>query len=130
MKRDCYFSVDIESSGPIPHKYSMLSLGACVIENLEKIFYAEFQPTSLDFVPDALKVSGFDLEKLRREGELPQAAMKRFKDWIESCAGDGKPVFVGFNAAYDWQFVNWYFHSFLGVNPFGFAALDIKSYFM
>jgi hypothetical protein len=30
MKPERYFSVDIESAGPIPGKYSMLSLGAPV----------------------------------------------------------------------------------------------------
>ena len=128
--KDCYFSVDIESAGPIPGKYSMLSLGACVVEKPEQSFYVEFKPISSEFVADALKVSGFDLDKLRREGEAPEAAMKRFKAWVESCAGGCKPVFVGFNGAYDWQFVNWYFHSFVGANPFGFGAVDIKSYFM
>ena len=39
-------------------------------------------------------------------------------------------MFVGFNAAFDWSFVNYYFHQFLGENPFGFAALDIKSLYM
>ena len=26
--------------------------------------------------------------------------------------------------------MNYYFHKFLGENPFGFAALDIKAYYM
>jgi ribonuclease T len=39
-------------------------------------------------------------------------------------------VFVGFNAAFDWSFVNYYFYQFFGQNPFGFAALDIKSLYM
>lgn len=41
-----------------------------------------------------------------------------------------KPVFVGFNATFDWPFVNFYFHEFLGENPFGFGGIDIKSYYM
>jgi DNA polymerase III epsilon subunit-like protein len=45
-------------------------------------------------------------------------------------AGKSKPVFVGFNACFDWSFVNWYFHKFTGENPFGFSALDIKAYYM
>jgi hypothetical protein len=39
-------------------------------------------------------------------------------------------VFVGLNAPFDWSFVNYYFHHFLGRNPFGFTALDIKALFM
>ncbi|WP_373858162.1 hypothetical protein AAH434_15515 [Klebsiella pneumoniae] len=34
---------------------------------------------------------------------------------------------VAIHASFDWSFINYYFHSFLGGNPFGIAALDIKS---
>jgi DNA polymerase III epsilon subunit-like protein len=39
-------------------------------------------------------------------------------------------VFVAFNAPFDWMFVNDYFHHYLGRNPFGHRALDIKAVFM
>ena len=56
--------------------------------------------------------------------------MRRFRAWIEEVAGDAMPVFVGFNAPFDWSFVNYYFHKFIGENPFGFTALDIKALWM
>lgn len=130
MKSECYFSVDIESSGPIPGKYSMLSIGACVVGNPDKYFYVELKPISYEFVPDALKISGFDLHRLEKDGESPATAMNNFRMWVEATAADCKAVFVGFNACYDWQFVNWYLESFTGGNPFGFGGIDIKSYFM
>jgi len=130
MKPEIYFSVDIESAGPIPGKYSMLSIGACVVGTPGTTFYAELKPISLDFVPEALKVSGFDLGRLTREGQAPAEAMKAFRQWVESEARNSKAVFVGFNACFDWQFINWYFESFTEGNPFGFGGIDIKSYFM
>ena len=130
MKPERYFSVDIESSGPIPGKYSMLSLGACVVGNPENTFYVELKPISKDFIPDALTVSGFDLDRLEQLGEPPMEAMKKFRSWVETAAADHKAVFVGFNACYDWQFVNWYLESFAVGNPFGFGGIDIKSYYM
>ncbi len=130
MKPERYFSVDIESSGPIPGKYSMLSLGACVVGNPNENFYVELKPISKEFVPDALKVSGFDLNRLEKEGKPPVEAMKAFRQWVLTAAENHKVVFVGFNACYDWQFVNWYLESFTGDNPFGFGGIDIKSYFM
>ena len=130
MKPDRYFSVDIESSGPIPGRYSMLSLGACAVDEPELSFYVEFQPISAEFVPEAMKVSAFDLEKLKKTGTAPTQAMADFQKWIEENSSGQKPVFVGFNASYDWQFVNWYFDSFVGSNPFGFGAVDIKSFYM
>ena len=130
MKPERYFSVDIESSGPIPGKYSMLSIGACVVGNPEKSFYVELKPISSEFIPDALKISGFDLGRLEKEGKSPAEAMNAFRSWVETTAAEHKAVFVGFNACYDWQFVNWYLESFTGGNPFGFGGIDIKSYFM
>ena len=41
-----------------------------------------------------------------------------------------QPLFVAFNAAFDWMFVNYYFYHFLGHNPFGHAAIDIKAFYM
>ncbi len=130
MKPERYFSVDIESSGPIPGRYSMLSLGACIVGDPGESFYVELKPISPDFIPDALKVSGFDLGVLERSGQPPEDAMPAFRRWVEQAAGEAKPVFVGFNACYDWQFVNWYLETYAGGNPFGFGGVDIKSFFI
>lgn len=57
--------------------------------------------------------------------------MRRFAAWLAKlAANDGTVVFVGFNAPFDWSFVNYYFHRFTGNNPFGFTALDIKALYM
>jgi hypothetical protein len=56
--------------------------------------------------------------------------MPAFRRWVEEIAGPDRAVFVGFNACYDWQFVNWYLETYAGGNPFGFGGVDIKSYFM
>ena len=130
MKPDVYFSVDIEASGPIPAKFSMLALGACLVTDVEKNFYVELQPISNDFVPKALEVSGFDLAALKESGRAPAEAMRQFGRWVQETADGGHPVFVGFNGCFDWQFVNWYFESFTGANPFGFGGVDIKSFYM
>src|SRR5205807_5143065 len=94
---ECFISVDIETSGPIPGEYSMLSLGACVVGRRDEGFYAELKPISDKAVPDALKVTGFDLAELGRTGEGPEAVMVKFRDWLAGACGGRKPVFVGFN---------------------------------
>jgi len=122
-------SVDIEASGPIPGRYSMLSIGACPVDNLDDGFYLEIQPTTDNFVPEAIAVSGLDLTRLRSEGIAPSEAMKRFTTWLGQFE---HPVFVGFNASFDWSFVNFYFLEYSPErrNPFGIGALDIKAYAM
>ena len=64
-------------------------------------------------------------------GVPPKEALQAFADWIQHVAPEGtRAVFVAFNAPFDWMFINSYFHRYLGYNPFGHSALDIKAYFM
>ncbi len=130
VKSEVYISVDIEASGPIPGEYSMLSLGACVVGDLSKTFYREFKPITDKYTPEAIEVSGFSLEKLKETGVEPAAAMLDFENWIIQVSGDNKPVFTAFNATFDWMFTAYYFHRFLGRNPFRISGLDIKAYYM
>jgi DNA polymerase III epsilon subunit-like protein len=126
-----FISVDIEAAGPNPGRYSMLSIGACLVDDLDEGFYVELQPSSDDELPEAMAVSGLSMDALRRTGRPPGEAMADFAAWVERVVPDGgAPVFVGFNAAFDWMFVNEYFHRHLGRNPFGYSALDIQAYAM
>lgn len=128
MTKEAYISVDVETAGPIPGTYSLLSIGACVVGQVSESFYVELQPITQSFIPEAMKIVGKPLEDFSRTGHTPEEAMKLFRDWIIS--KDPSPVFVGFNATFDWSFVNWYFHTYLGDNPFGIGGIDIKSYYM
>ncbi|RWD16102.1 MAG: 3'-5' exonuclease [Mesorhizobium sp.] len=130
-KREVFVSVDVETAGPIPGEFSLLSIGACAIFAPEKTFACELKPINQNFDPKALEVSGFSLDELARTGLPPVDAMRAFADWLATLAGQNQtPVFVGFNAPFDWSFVNYYFHRFGGGNPFGFTALDIKALYM
>lgn len=124
---ECFISVDVETSGPLPGRYSLLTLGACVTSATDQRFYVEIKPITPEFVPEALQVSNLSLDELQRDGKEPERAMAEFAEWAKQVAGDAKPVFVGFNAAFDWAFVNWYFHHYSGDNPFNLAPVDIKS---
>lgn len=130
-KKEVFISVDIETSGPIPGEYDLLSIGACFIDSPNETFYCELKPVSNNADPEALSVTGFNLEKLAEDGLNPILAMKEFGIWINDHINESEiPIFVGFNASFDWSFINYYFHKYLGKNPFGFAALDIKSLYM
>src|SRR5690349_12339657 len=64
----------------------------------------------------------------RRDPEEPAAAMTRYREWLEGLPG--RPVFVGYPAAFDFLFVYWYLIRFAGSSPFSHSALDIKTYAM
>jgi hypothetical protein len=53
-----------------------------------------------------------------------------FEKWISSVTEpEARPHFVSDNPAYDWQFINYYFHLFLGRNPFGYSARRIGDFY-
>ena len=123
--------VDIEASGPSPSTGSLLSIGACLVSDETVGMYVEFKPSpDLPWEADAERVHGLDRDRLSREGFQPAAAMRRVEEWLAEVCQDGRPVFVGFNAPYDWMFVADYFWRYLGRNPFGISALDLKAYYM
>ncbi len=132
MSTELYISVDVETSGPIPGEYSLLSIGACVVGREANPFYLELKPLNQNFTDEAITTCDLSLDELQRKGVEPSRGMKRFAKWVKTVAGDARPVFVGFNAPFDWSFVNYYFIKFVGLNknPFGHSALDIKSYYM
>lgn len=130
VTKEVFISVDIEASGPVPGSYSMLALGACVVGNEAEHFYAELRPISEASVPGAMAVLGKTIEEFQQVGREPAEAMLEFGAWVRRVVDGGKAVFVAFNAAFDWSFVNWYFETYQGDNPFGIGGLDIKSFYM
>jgi hypothetical protein len=141
-KRELYISVDVESDGPIPGPYSMLSFGmaACGTfdgqaftpdDPVENTFYAELKPISDAYVPEALAVSGLDRDHLAVAGRDPAEAMDAAAAWVAetAAAANASPVLVAYPLGFDWMFLYWYWTRFAGAgSPFGHSRhLDLKS---
>ena len=137
---DVYFSVDVETDGPIPGTYSMLSVGIVVAgcfdgrafrraDPTARTFYAELKPISDQWQPEALAVNNLDRARLVESGRDPRDAMSDAAAWVTAQAGGGRPVMVAFPVAFDWAFLYWYLVSFSDTgSPFGHAScLDIKT---
>jgi hypothetical protein len=121
-----YIMVDVESDGPIPGDYSMISFGAVLVnETLDQTFYGQLKPISEKFIPEALAVSGFTREDTLLFND-PVQVMADFKNWIEKVSSD-RPLFISDNNGFDWMFVCWYFHHFIGANPFGHSSQNLGS---
>ena len=117
-------SVDVETAGPNPADYALLSIGACTLTDPRKKFYVELKPTTMKVDLNALQIHQLDLSKLSQTGERPERAMQLMADWLaEVLNTEDQPLF-------DWMFMCDYFHRFSGNNPFGHSALDIKSFLM
>lgn len=131
-----YISTDIETNGPIPSLYSMLSFGSAVFTprgEMIDTFTANLQ-TLPEATTDADTMAWWNLPKnqeayaaTRVNPELPKVVMDRYVEWLKQY----KPcVFVGYPAGFDFTFIYWYLIAFTGYSPFSFSALDMKSYAM
>ena len=108
------FVVDVESDGPAPGVYSMVCFGV-VDYYTKKSFYGQTAPISLNYIPEALAISGFT----RLEHELfaePLDVMKGLADWLKSF-GYSRNQFISDNPAFDFQWMSYYFALHAMPNP-------------
>jgi hypothetical protein len=118
--------VDVESDGPIPGDYSMICFGAVVVEDgFKKTFYGKLKPISEKYIPEALSISGFTREETTHFDD-PIEVMNDFASWLKQNSKD-RPMFISDNNGYDWMFICWYFHHFIGKNPFGYSSQNLGS---
>jgi hypothetical protein len=121
-----YVMVDVESDGPVPGLYSMVCFGAIVVTPaLDRTFYGRMRPISDDWLPDALSFRGFSREQ-HATFDDPAEVMARFAAWVGEHGGK-RPIFISDNNGFDWGFINYYCHRFLGKNPFGFSSQNLGS---
>jgi hypothetical protein len=135
VSKEIYVSTDVETDGPIPGPNSMLSLASVAFlankeevgtfsANLETLEGAKGDPDTMAWwkkQPEAW-------DACRSHLETVGGAMFRYVKWVEGL--EGKPVFVGYPAGFDFLFVYWYMIRFIGRSPFSFSAVDIKTYAM
>jgi hypothetical protein len=137
---DLYFSADVETDGPIPGPYSILSFAIVYAgsfdghkfvrpQNYDQVFYRELKPISDSFQQEALDVNGLDRARLCVEGIAPELAMIEAFHWITANANGAKPVLVAYPLSFDWTWLYWYFTNFCPKgSPFDYSrCFDIKT---
>jgi hypothetical protein len=139
---DVCFSVDVETDGPIPGLYSMLSFAFVVAGRFDGVrfaapasyddsFYRELTPISETYEPAALAVNGLDRERLLCEGGDPAQVMSEAAEWVRVRAGTATPVLVAYPLSFDWSWLYWYFVRFSRTgSPFNHSrCYDLKTAF-
>jgi hypothetical protein len=115
---DAYFSADVETDGPIPGPFSMLSFAIVYAgsfdgqrferpKNYERFFYRELKPISNEFQEEALKVNGLDRDRLCREGLAPEHVMTEACRWVKEVCDEANPVLVAYPLSFDWSWLYW-----------------------
>lgn len=113
---------DVESNGPWVPEYSMIQIGAVVVEpGLNRTFRADLKPLNDNYVEEALAVTGLTHEQTMKYPD-PVVVMQDFRNWVKTIS---KPMFISDNPCFDWKFVDYYFWKFTGSNPFGFTGRDL-----
>lgn len=117
------FVCDVEADGPCPGLYSMVSFGFVNLEDQTKTFYGKTKPITDTYIRDALAISKITREE-HQQYPGPIKEMNRLAEWLDSFHAK-RMIFWSDNPAFDWQFINYYFHLAIGGNPFGFSARRI-----
>lgn len=136
---DAYFSADVETDGPIPGPFSILSFSLVYAGsfdgkrferplNYNCAIYKELKPISECFEIEALLVNGLDRARLCLEGEDPENAMTHACLWVKEVSGGAQPVLVAYPLSFDWTW-HWYFVKFSAYgSPFDYSrCYDIKT---
>ena len=139
-KVDAYFSADVETDGPIPGPFSMLSFGIVYAgsfdgrrfsrpKEYDRSLYKELKPISDNFEAEALRINGLDRRRLSCEGDEPEPAMTETCRWVKSVAGKARPVLVAYPLSFDWTWLYWYFVRFSAEgSPFDYSScFDVKT---
>jgi hypothetical protein len=136
---DVYFSADVETDGPIPGEFSMLSFALVYAgcydgtkferpSSYTTAFETTLRPISQSFQQEALDVNGLDRDRLVLEGKDPLVAMAEAADWVEQNAQGGTPVLVAYPVSFDWTWLYWYFIRFLRRSPFNHSrCFDLRT---
>lgn len=134
---EIYFSTDIESDGPIPGEYSMLSFASAAYDidknlistfeaNLKTLPGAKQHPDTMDWWMKPSQLKAWDTH--RQNTVDPEEAITEYLEWVAEVTGRrNTPVFVAYPAGFDFTFMYWYMMKFAGECPFSFAALDVKT---
>lgn len=117
--------LDVESDGPAPGLYNMISFGLVSVAEPSRGYLGEVAPIlNHAGLAAARDVSGVSFE-LQQSWRNPALVMAEAVDWLRESTGGKRPIFWSDNPAFDWQFWNWYCHRFVGENPAGFSMRRI-----
>jgi len=71
MPKETLISVDVETAGPIPARFALLSIGACLLTDTTNGFYVELRPDRDEVSPEAMAIHGLSIAELKNK-ESPQ----------------------------------------------------------
>jgi len=132
-----YISTDVETNGAIPGIHAMLSLASVAFDeegnerdsftiNLHELEGSCADEKTMRWWSDNSEAYA----QTRQKCVPPDVAMTHYYDWLMGLKSYGKLVFIAYPVAFDFMWVSWYLHRFIGQSPLGHNGIDIRSYAM
>jgi hypothetical protein len=121
-----WIMIDVETSGPVYGRHSLLEIGAAVGSRASGVtdeFSVLVAPTS-----EHVERSHRTFALAKEGGRSPADAISRFGGFTRPYV-ERRATFVARPAAFDWPWIVHYAWTFLGENPFGFKAVCASSWF-
>lgn len=123
-----HWVLDVESDGPCPGQYNMINFGLVnVFEPKLSVSHGVLPPHVLNNggIPEARAVSGISWDdQVNFVGDL-KLIMKDAQQWLRDLSKATRITIWSDNPAYDWQFWNFYCHTYTAENVAGFSARRI-----
>jgi len=139
-----YISIDVEAASLIPNTYSLLSVGAVIMdgEGYERNFHeviggvgtsdVEWEEdtynwwTSIEQEDARHRIDALASSVVPYKTQLLNTA-DNFWDWCMNI-GDPNLMFVGWPASFDYPYIQLLFKAAGLKNPFNYRTIDVKSY--
>lgn len=133
---EVFFSIDIETDGPVPLTNSILSLAVVAFDgsgaeldhweaNLFPLRGAVRDPVTMrefwDKNPEAWAYCN-------QAQDLAEEAMPKLLNWVNVTGAKKQKVAVCFPSGYDFTWVYTYLMTFCHESPFSFSCIDMKTY--
>lgn len=121
-------SIDCEASGPCPTRGDVISFGAVVVERgLSRRFRSpDMKPDCDHFDAGAYNAIGISREQHLGYSASVVDGFRAFNRWLEDVGAlAARHTMLSDNPAFDWQWINFGFHTVIGHNPLGFSARRI-----
>lgn len=136
-KPELFVSIDIEADGECPGISSMLSFGVAffsaegsIVDTFEANLYPLPDTTpsreTMDWWGQPAQAKAWAY--LRENRRTAEEVMPAFAAVVQKWKATHKLCVIGWPINYDWMWIHYYCHRFLGHNPLGFSARCIATY--
>lgn len=126
-----YVSIDVETNGPVPGIFSLLSIGIAAFDTFGRIVYESEH--NLLALPDAREdettmkwwrapEQAAAWNHLSQDRRPPEEVFKKLAQDFRELRKLYRVFTVAWPACFDWMFLQWYMYKYVGENPLGRTA--------